>query len=153
LALASVKNWHQQKLLILPTSELNTLGSGFKEQYNYKTADQLELCLNFEIILDLTRDILNYYAIHKVFSHKWANKYCILGVLKKFYESSINCPASIKSREAQLIQMVDISYFQKFTVSWYMSSQRIMCLSMREFQPISRIELPYDELTNEGLVK
>ena len=39
LALASVKNWHQQKLLILPTSELNTLGSGFKEQYNYKTAD------------------------------------------------------------------------------------------------------------------
>ena len=103
LPLAAIRNLNQQKLVILPTSELNTLGAGFKEQYNYRTADKLELCLNFEIILDLTRDILNYYTINQVFSRKWSVKYCILGVLKKFYESAINCPASIKSREAQVI--------------------------------------------------
>ena len=52
-------------------------------------AEKFYLCLNFEVWLHHTDEILNYKMISEIFKDKWKNKYSLENLLMEAYKNSV----------------------------------------------------------------
>lgn len=78
-----------QKYIILPTSHLNKEACTIRNKFEKIDAQTFYLCLNFEVWLDHTDEIMKYKKITEVFKDKWNNKYSTYPVLKESYKNSV----------------------------------------------------------------
>lgn len=63
LPLLRASNFKHQKYVVLPSSILNTALNPHKLLYKMTTAEQFNLTLNFEVILDHLDELLDYKII------------------------------------------------------------------------------------------
>jgi hypothetical protein len=142
--LIQAHNFRHQKLVILPTSQLNR-ESLHKLQYVCTSADLMSVCLDLELILARSGMLLDYHIILTTFRRRWGCKYSLITIMQDAYKNAVN--------HTPLAQPITVTkanavFFKQAILMWRLSRKRMVCLSLTLFRPANEPFCQHKEVSH-----